>query len=43
LSADERATLTERLREQGAERVGDVLLDLSREELAAWLTTTNGA
>jgi hypothetical protein len=43
LSPDERATLAERLREQGAERVGDAVLDLSPQELVAWLTTANGA
>lgn len=43
LSADERATLAERLREQGAEPIWDGVLDLSPQELAAWLTTANGA
>jgi hypothetical protein len=42
LTAAERATLVERLREQGAERVGDVVLDLSPEDLATWLTASNG-
>jgi len=42
LTASERATLVERLREQGAERVGDVVLDLSPEDLATWLAATNG-
>ncbi|UQA58746.1 hypothetical protein [Polyangium aurulentum] len=42
LSPSERATLAERLREQGAERVSDVVLDLSPEDLAAWLSATNG-
>jgi flagellar biosynthesis/type III secretory pathway protein FliH len=43
LSPDERATLGERLREQGAGRIWDMVLDLSPQELAAWLTTANGA
>jgi hypothetical protein len=42
LTPSERATLVERLREQGAERVGDVVLDLSPEDLAVWLGATNG-
>jgi hypothetical protein len=42
LTPSERATLVERLREQGAEHVGDVVLDLSPEDLAAWLSATNG-
>jgi hypothetical protein len=37
LTPAERATLRDRLREQGAERVGDVLLDLQNEALATWL------
>jgi hypothetical protein len=37
LTAAERAVLVERLREQGAERLGDAVFDLSAEELAAWL------
>jgi hypothetical protein len=37
LTATERATLLERLRKEGAERLGDVVLDLSPEDLAAWL------
>jgi flagellar biosynthesis/type III secretory pathway protein FliH len=42
LTASERATLVERLREQGAKRVGDVVLDLSPEDLATWLAETKG-
>lgn len=42
LTPAERATLTERLREQGPERVGDVVLDLSPEDLATWLAASNG-
>jgi len=42
LTATERATLAERLLQQGAERLGDVVLDLSPEDLAAWLAATNG-
>ena len=41
LSAAERATLTERLRKQGPDRVGDVVLDLSPAELSAWLGAGN--
>jgi hypothetical protein len=37
LAPAERAVLLERLQQQGAERLADVVLDLSREELAAWL------
>ncbi|TKC97972.1 hypothetical protein [Polyangium fumosum] len=39
LRADERARLAERVREIGAEQVGDLVLDLSPEELAAWLAS----
>jgi hypothetical protein len=42
LTPIERDTLVERLREQGAERVADVVLDLSREDLAAWLAAPKG-
>ncbi|TKD09939.1 hypothetical protein [Polyangium fumosum] len=42
LTPTERATLAERLLQQGAERLGDVVLDLSPEDLATWLATTNG-
>ncbi|UQA55796.1 hypothetical protein [Polyangium aurulentum] len=42
LTPSERAILVERLREQGAERVGDVVLDLSPEDLATWLAASNG-
>lgn len=41
LSTDERTRLAARLRDQGAERVGDVVLDLTPEELASWLAGTN--
>ncbi|MDI1430717.1 hypothetical protein [Polyangium sorediatum] len=42
LTPTERATLAERLLQQGAERLGDVVLDLSPEDLATWLAATNG-
>lgn len=42
LTPTERARLSDRVRELGAERVGDVVLDLARDELAAWLAETNG-
>jgi len=42
LAPAERAQLAQRVREQGAERVGDLVLDLTPDELAAWLGTTNG-
>ncbi|MRG97449.1 hypothetical protein [Polyangium spumosum] len=42
LTPHERATLAERLHQQGAERLGDVVLDLSPEDLATWLAATNG-
>ncbi|UQA63468.1 hypothetical protein [Polyangium aurulentum] len=42
LTPEEHATLVERVQEQGAMPVSDVVLDLSREDLAAWLTTKNG-
>ncbi|HVK67528.1 MAG TPA: hypothetical protein VM694_23745 [Polyangium sp.] len=42
LTSTERATLAERLLQQGAERLGDVVLDLSPEDLATWLAATNG-
>lgn len=38
LTPEERSTLADRLHEQGAEKVGDAVLDLPREALAAWLT-----
>ncbi|MDC0744893.1 hypothetical protein [Polyangium mundeleinium] len=41
LRAEERARLAERVREIGAEQVGDLVLDLSPEELAAWLASKN--
>lgn len=37
LTEDEHAILRERLRRLGANRVGDVVLDLSAEALGAWL------
>jgi len=37
LSGDERATLAERLRVVGPARLGDVVLDLAPDALAAWL------
>jgi hypothetical protein len=42
LTEDERATLAKRVREEGADRAGDVVLDLSQEDLATWLARTNG-
>jgi flagellar biosynthesis/type III secretory pathway protein FliH len=42
LTPEERTTLAARLREQGAERLTDTALDLSPEDLAAWLAPTNG-
>ncbi len=42
LTPEERSMLTLRIREQGAERVGDVVLDLSGEDLADWLAAKNG-
>jgi hypothetical protein len=38
----ERETLAERVREQGGERIMDLVLDHSADELARWLATTNG-
>ncbi|MDI1478007.1 Rpn family recombination-promoting nuclease/putative transposase [Polyangium sp. y55x31] len=37
LSAEERGKLANRLRDEGPEKVGDVILDLEKAELAAWL------
>jgi len=37
LTDDERKTLRARLDTHGADRLGDVLLDLSADALAAWL------
>lgn len=37
LSDDERATLAERLRTIGPVRLGDAVLDLTSDALAAWL------
>jgi hypothetical protein len=41
LAPVERTRLAQQVREQGAERVGDLVLDLSPDELAAWLAGTN--
>jgi len=38
LTAAEHATLLSRLRTHGPDRLGDVVLDLSRDELAVWIT-----
>ncbi len=40
LTPEERSTLATRLRSEGAKTVGDVVLDLSPEDLAAWLAGT---
>jgi hypothetical protein len=37
LTSAEREVLTTRMREQGSERVGDLVLDLSASDLSAWL------
>jgi hypothetical protein len=37
LTDDQRATLEQRLDALGAERLGDVVLDLGPRKLAAWL------
>jgi len=37
LSSDERRALHERLLRLGADRLGDLVLDLAAQELAAWL------
>jgi hypothetical protein len=42
LTLDERDRLAARVREQGAEHIGDIVLDSSPDELATWLTSTNG-
>jgi hypothetical protein len=42
LSAGERDRLAERMQQDGAERVGDAVLDLAPEDLAAWIAPTNG-
>jgi hypothetical protein len=42
LTEAERSRLTERIQEQGAEQVGDLVLDLSAEDLATWLAAANG-
>jgi hypothetical protein len=42
LTPEEHSTLADRLREQGAESVGDAVLDLPREALAAWLAPRAG-
>ncbi|UQA58378.1 hypothetical protein [Polyangium aurulentum] len=41
LAPCERDTLAERVRAQGAEQVGDLVLDLSAEDLATWLDEPN--
>ncbi|UQA56667.1 hypothetical protein [Polyangium aurulentum] len=41
LTPEERATLVERVRDQGVERVADAVLDLTPEQLPAWLATGN--
>lgn len=41
LTPTERATLVRRLDTHGADRLGDVVLDLSEGELAAWLDDPN--
>ncbi|WP_437801940.1 hypothetical protein [Sorangium sp. So ce693] len=40
LTADERGRLSERLGAEGPEKVGDVVLDLSADDLSMWLTAT---
>jgi hypothetical protein len=41
LAEAERATLSKRLTKLGPDRLGDVVLDLSPQELAAWLSDPN--
>ena len=41
LRDDERACLRERTERLGPDRLGDVVLDLSADELAAWLADPN--
>jgi flagellar biosynthesis/type III secretory pathway protein FliH len=41
LREDERACIRERIETLGPERVGDLVLDLSVDELAAWLADPN--
>lgn len=43
VTADEHHALRGRLTRLGAERLGDVVLDLSAEALAAWLADRNAA
>jgi hypothetical protein len=43
LSERERVTLLERFDALGAKRLGDVVLDLSTDELASWLATSDAA
>lgn len=40
LTADERGRLSERLGAEGPEKVGDVVLDLSADDLSMWLAAT---
>ncbi|MDI1484056.1 hypothetical protein [Polyangium sp. y55x31] len=42
LTEPERATLLARIRVDGPDRVGDAVLDLSPQDLAAWIAPTNG-
>jgi len=42
LTPEERDRLAQRLREDGADRLSDMVLDLAPDALAAWLATTNG-
>ncbi|UQA59139.1 hypothetical protein [Polyangium aurulentum] len=43
LTDAERSTLIKRLGSEGSARVGDVILDLSPEQLAAWLSDTTNS
>ncbi|WP_437281712.1 hypothetical protein WME90_14505 [Sorangium sp. So ce375] len=40
LTAEERRRLSERMHAEGPEKVGDVVLDLSADDLSMWLTAT---
>jgi len=42
LSAAEHARLGERIHTQGAEKIADLVIDLSADDLATWLAATNG-